>query len=88
MKSITDVVSLLKSYIDAHAGTVTSQTLAANATQVTFTGIPTTGDHIVDFYITDGSNYKDIDISTAGTAVLTYEASASARTVFCSVKEV
>lgn len=68
--------------------TVLTVTLAANATSATFTGIPTSGDYLIDFYISDGSNYKEIDLSTAGTAVLTYDASASSRTVFCLIKGV
>lgn len=68
--------------------TVLSQTLAANATSVTFTGIPTTGDNVVDFFISDGSNYTEIDVSTPGTAILTYEASASSRTVYCRIEGV
>lgn len=68
--------------------TVLTQTLAANATTVTFTGIPTTGDNLVDFYISDGSNFTDIDVSTPGTAVLTYEEAASSRTVYCRIEGV
>lgn len=68
--------------------TVLSQTLAANATSVTFTGIPTTGDNVVDFFISDGSNYTEIDVSTPGTAILTYEASAASRTVYCRIEGV
>lgn len=68
--------------------TVLTQALAANATTATFTGIPTTGDYLVDFFISDGTNYTALDISTPGTAVLTYDASASARTVFCRIEGV
>lgn len=68
--------------------TVLTQTLAANATTVTFTGIPTTGDNVVDFFISDGSNYTEIDVSTPGTAILTYEEAASSRTVYCRIEGV
>lgn len=68
--------------------TVLTQTLASGATSVTFTGIPTTGDHIVDFYASNGANYKAIDVSTAGTAILTYEAPSSAVTVYCVIRGV
>lgn len=68
-------------------GNITSATLAANATSVEF-DVPTTGDNLIDFYITDGSDYTAIDLSVAGKATLTYEASTSARTVYCIIKEV
>lgn len=68
--------------------TVLSQTLAANATSVTFTGIPTTGDNVVDFFISDGSNYTEIDVSTPGTAILIYEEAAASRTVYCRIEGV
>lgn len=72
----------------ANKPTVLTQTLAANATTVTFTGIPTAGDNLVDFFISDGANYTGIDVSTPGTAVLTYEEAASSRTVFCRIEGV
>lgn len=68
--------------------TVLTQTLASGATSVTFTGIPTTGNYIVDFYASNGANYEAIDVSTAGTAILTYEAPASAVTIYCVIREV
>lgn len=68
--------------------TVLTQALASGATSVTFTGIPTTGNHIVDFYASNGANYKAIDVSTAGTAILTYEAPSSTVTVYCVIKGV
>lgn len=87
MKTIIDYTTKLKSYF-AKKPTVTSQTLAANATSVTFTELPTTGNYLIDFYCEGGANYTELDTSTAGTAVLTYEAEASARTVYCEVKGV
>lgn len=66
---------------------VLKQTLAANATSVTFTGIPTSGNHTIDFFIEGGANYTAIDTSTSGQITLTYEASASARNVSCRIKE-
>ena len=68
-------------------GNITAKTLAAAGTSVEF-DVPTTGDNLIDFYSTDGSNYTAIDLSVAGKATLTYEASASARTVYCVIKEV
>lgn len=87
MKTIIDYTTALKNYF-AKKSTVTSQSLAANGTTVTFTGLPQSGNYLIDFYASDGSNYTAIDTSTAGTAVLIYEAVASARTIYCEVKGV
>lgn len=86
MEQLADTTSALNN--KANKPTVLTQTLAANATSVTFTGIPTTGDNVVDFFISDGSNYTEINVSTPGTAVLTYEEAASSRTVFCRIEGV
>lgn len=67
---------------------ILTQTLVANATSVTFQNIPTTGNHLIDFFIDGGANYTAIDTSTAGQVTLTYEAVASARTVYCKIEEV
>ena len=74
--------------MDGDSKEVKSQTLAANATSVTFTGIPTSGNYMIDFYISDGSNYSAINTATAGQVTLTYDAIASARTVYCRIEEV
>lgn len=72
---------------NARIGTVTSQTLAANVTSVSFS-VPTSGNHLIDFWASDGSNYTAIDTSVSGTATLTYDAVSSARTIFCKISEV
>lgn len=63
-------------------GTTTIKTLAANATSISF-DVPTTGNNLVDFFISDGSNFTAIDTSVAGTVTLTFDAVASARDVTC-----
>lgn len=68
--------------------TVKTETLLANGTSVTFTGMPTTGTHLIDFYISDASDYTSIDISVAGQVTLTYEAAIADRTVTCVIKGV
>ena len=68
--------------------TIKSQTLAANATSVTFTGLPTSGDYMIDFFIEGGANYTAIDTSTAGQVTLTYDATSSARSAKCRIEEV
>lgn len=73
--------------INAKVGSVSSATLAANATSVSFT-VPTTGDHLIDFYCEGGANYTAIDTSVSGTVTLTYEAALTSRTVSMMIKEV
>lgn len=73
--------------INAKVGSVVSATLAANATSVSFT-VPTTGNHLIDFYCEGGANYTAIDTSVAGTVTLTYEAALTARVVSMMIKEV
>lgn len=68
--------------------TVTTQTLAAGSTSVTFTGLPTTGDYLIDFYTSTGIEHTDMDISIAGQATLTFDAQSSNIVVFCKIKEV
>lgn len=66
---------------------VTTETLAALGTNVTFT-VPTTGNHLIDFYASDGSNYTAIDTSVLGSVTLTYESAAYARTISMLDREV
>lgn len=72
---------------NARIGAVTSQTLTADATSVSFS-VPTSGNHLIDFWASDGSNYTAIDTSVSGTATLTYDAVSSARTIYCKISEV
>lgn len=67
--------------------TTQTGTLGIAATSIEF-NVPTTGNHIIDFYCSDGANYTAIDTSVSGKATLTYEAVAYARTVVCVIKEV
>lgn len=68
--------------------TVLSQTLSVGATTVTFTGIPTSGNYIIEFSTSLGINYTEIDTTTAGQVTLTFEAQSAAMTVYCDIKEV
>lgn len=77
-------VDSLKQTLESEIGAVTVKTLAANATTISFT-VPTTGNNLIDFWCSDGSNYTDIDTSVSGTVTLTFEASASARSVSCRI---
>lgn len=81
--SFNDVLDDISDVSDA-VGTTTTKTLAANATSISF-DVPTTGDNLVDFFISDGSSYTAIDTSVAGTVTLTFDAVASARTVSCRI---
>ena len=67
--------------------TTQTETLGIAATSVEF-DVPTTGNHIIDFYCSDGANYTAIDTTVSGKATLTYEAVAYARTVVCVIKGV
>ena len=80
-------VSSLKQTLESKIGEVTVKTLAANATSISFT-VPTSGNNLIEFFISDGSNYTDIDTSVSGTVTLTFEASASARSVSCRIAAV
>lgn len=68
-------------------GNVTSETLVALATSVEF-DVPTSGDNLISFFSSDGSNYTALDDSVSGKVTLTYEASASDRTIWCKIEEV
>ena len=89
---VVDLGTVITSHQDisgkADKPTVKSQSLAANATSVTFTGIPTSGNNMIDFFITDGANYTAINTATSGQITLTYAASSSARTVYCRIEGV
>ena len=77
-------VDSLKQTLESKIGAVTVKTLAANVTSISFT-VPTTGNNLIDFWCSDGSNYTEIDTSVSGTVTLTFEASASARSVSCRI---
>lgn len=82
-----DEVSSQMQTLESKIGAVTVKTLAANATSISFT-VPTTGNNLIDFWCSDGSNYTALDDSVSGTVTLTFEASASARTVSCRIAAV
>lgn len=83
---ITTINSALSDKEKKH--TVLSQTLSVGATTVTFTGIPTSGNYIIEFATSAGINYTEIDTSTSGQVTLTYPEQESAVTVYCDIKEV
>lgn len=68
--------------------TLLSQTLTAGSTSVTFTGIPTSGNNIINFYTSTGINYTAINTATAGQVTLTYESQSSDVVVQCEIKGV
>ena len=71
------------------SSTILTETLSTGGTSVTFTGIPTSGNYVVSFYTSNGTNYKSIDVtSTPGTAVLGFTAQSSPITVACKIEEV
>ena len=76
----------LKDY--AVAPTIKTATLLANATSVTFTNMPTSGNNLIDFYIEGGANYTAINTATSGQVTLTYDAESADRAVYCRIEEV
>lgn len=71
------------------SATFLSQTLTTGSTSVTFTGIPTTGNNVVDIYTSKkGLDYTSINDSTAGTLVVNYEAQSNDVTVYLRIEEV
>lgn len=82
-----DEVSSQMQTLESKIGAVTVKTLAANATNISFT-VPTTGNNLIEFWCSDGSDYTEIDTSVSGTVTLTFEASASARSVSCRIAAV
>lgn len=74
--------------IKAKIGEITSKTLVAGQTSVTFTNIPTQGDYVVDFFTSTGINYVGINTATAGEVTLTFKAQQSDVLVSCRISEV
>lgn len=69
--------------------TIKTATLAAGATTVTFTGVPTTGDNLIDLYTSKaGLDYESVDDSTSGQLSYTFEAQSAAVTCYLVIKEV
>ena len=65
--------------------TVISATLAANATQVVLSGLPSSGNYYIDFYTSvPGLDYTAISVSGTS-ATLTYGAQSSATTVYAVI---
>ena len=83
-----DVPGILQAEIDAITPTYLSETLTAGNTSVTFTGLPTTGDHVIDFYTSTGINYSAINPAVSGQVTLTFDAQSTDVTVYCEIKEV
>lgn len=85
-----DIMSFITSLSTGkeNKATILSQVLAIGNTSVTFTGLPTTGNHLIDFFTSNGINYTEIDTSTAGEVTLTYDEQDVAVTVYCKISEV
>ena len=82
---------LVGDLLDAAGGkaNIKTATLAAGATTVTFTGIPTTGTNLIELY-TDkaGLDYDSVDDTTSGQLTYTFEAQSGAVTCYLVIKEV
>lgn len=90
VQAVAADVASVQSDVDAledKVGTSTDQTLVAGATSVSF-NVPTTGDNLIEFYSSDGTNYTAINTGVSGVATLTYDAVAFDRVITCVVKGV
>lgn len=81
---MADVVYPLPS--PSGGGQVLTATLAAGSTSVTFSGIPTSGDNLINFYTSTGIYYTAINTATSGQVTLTFESQSSAVTVYCEIR--
>ena len=69
--------------------TVLTQTLSAGNNFVTFTGLPTTGNYLIDFFTSKGINYDSIITdSSPGEVTLSFETQSTDVTVYCRIEEV
>ncbi len=83
-----DVPARLQAQIDALTPDFKTQTLLAGSTSVTFTGLPTEGDNLIDFYTSSGINFTAIDTSISGQVTLTFDAQSTDTIIYCEIKEV
>ena len=68
---------------------IKTATLAASATTVTFTQIPTTGTNMFELYTSvPGLEYTSVDDTTSGELTFTFEAQEAAVTVYLVIREV
>lgn len=87
-KEIVGAINELLSGKEDNA-TIKTATLAAGSTTVTFTGVPTTGNNLIDVYTSvAGLEYTAVDDTTAGQLTYTFEAQQSAVNVYLVIKEV
>lgn len=90
VQAVASDVANIQSDVDAledKVGTTSEQTLASGATSVSF-NVPTTGNYVIDFYTSDGSNYTAINTGVSGVVTLTYDSANYARTITCAIKGV
>lgn len=74
---------------DAYPTEILHETLTSGSTSVTFTNLPTTGDHFYEIYTSKaGLDYLAIDDTTSGQITITFDAQSSNVTVYLIVAEV
>ena len=88
-QDLRDFYDVILPYLGGNSSETTIKTaiLQAQATSVTFTDMPTSGDYLIDFYTSTGINYTGIDISGSSVS-LTFDPQSSNVDVFCEIKEV
>ena len=84
-KTIIGAINEINAKIDPED--VQVETLGISETSVEF-DVPTSGDNLIDFYTSDGSQPTAIDTSVSGKVTLTFESAAYARAVYCKTETV
>ena len=68
-----------------------TQTLTQGNIEVTFTGLPTSGDYVANIYASNGSDYKSLDLSslsTEGQIIITYNEQNQDIIIYLKLEEV
>lgn len=92
-QDLADFYGIIYPYLGGSGGgsspsTVLTQVLAAGATGVTFSNIPTSGDYVAYFSTSTGINYTAINTATEGQVTLTFEPQSGQVIVRCELREV
>ena len=65
-----------------------TETLLQGTTQVTFTGLPETGDYVANIYASNGADYQSLDLSIPGEVTITYFEQNQTITIYLKLEEV
>lgn len=84
--TISNLVNVAPQASSTPGASITAKTLSAGDETITF-DVPTSGDHLVDFYTSSGVPYTEIDTSVSGKVTLTFDPQGSSITVYCKIEE-